>query len=188
MEAFQWAVVEDPPTSWLKFRDNRLTSQLVCMYVQALVRSTGLLTMIQFCFMSIHDFLSVNYIRYEPTALATKNLEISTKIALDKAHTWARIFSRENKNNKMMELTPVNTIGRLFNTKRCQSVTSEIGKLYSLPVIVCRKKSTRYRCCWMIQIRNTISEDKGYLIQKSAATPEIRWSWVVIWDQLKCTW
>jgi len=87
MEAFQWAVVEDPPTSWLKFRDNRLTSQLVCMYVQALVRSTGLLTMIQFCFMSIHDFLSVNYIRYEPTALATKNLEISTKIALDKAHT-----------------------------------------------------------------------------------------------------
>ena len=72
-----------------------------------------------------------------------------------------------------MELTPVNTIGRLFNMKRCQSVISETGKLYSLPVIVCCEKSTSYRCCWISQIRTTIFEDKGYLIQKSAATPEI---------------
>ena len=127
--------------------------------------------------LKIHGFIGVSYIRYEPTALATKNLEISTKVALDKAHTWAEILGRENKNkgggtdSGKYDRTP-------YNVRECnwQSVTNRIGKLYLLPVIICREKGTNYRrCLQWFKIRNhDIRGCKGHFLQNSAATPEIR--------------
>jgi len=62
--------------------------------------------------------LSVNHIRHEPTALATKNLEISRKTALDKAHE--RREDNDGTDSGKYDKADV---------KRCQSATSETGQI-----------------------------------------------------------
>lgn len=94
---------EDPPTLLSIFREGKLGDNIVghglCNYKESNMNiSYDIVLLGESPMLKIHGFIGVSYIRYEPTALATKNLEISTKVALDKAHTWAEILGRENKN------------------------------------------------------------------------------------------